>query len=533
MPAPRRATVRRAWTATGRSRDSGSSSQPGDWSSRPPRRASPRTRRSPRLRRRLAGAALHARRRLGRSDAPRVVIWTRLAPDPLADGGMPPQGGRPLGGGARRGMRQVVQPRHRARAAAAAHTVHVDRRRPGARPLVLLPLLRGTQDSPVGRTRTPAHHAPAQPLRFGFVSCQDFQNGFYTAYATWPPRISTSSSTSATTSTSTAGETRPARRRRRARRAGGRSGSIYRVRHAQYKLDPALQATHARLPVHRVPSTTTRSRTTTRDAISEDGARPRAFLQRRAAAYQRVLRAPAAARSRAAERAAPCSSSAGSLRQAGRVPRARHAAIPDRPTVRRRPQAPAPTRSSRADDDRRRAGAVAARGLDALAGAWNVLAQQVMFTEVDLGPPPGCGPRFQHGRVGRLRGRAPAAARLPGGAHAGEPGRPDRRHPLELGGDISSTSTTRRRHRRAEFVGTSITSDFPAGLIPAVQATLPDNPHIRYFDGLYRGYVRCEVTPELWRDRLPRRRDRDRPDAPVSTCARSSSRTACRESEQA
>ena len=39
----------------------------------------------------------------------------------------------------------------------------------------------------------------------------------------------------------------------------------------------------------------------------------------------------------------------------------------------------------------------------------------------------------------------------------------------------------------AEFVGTSITSDFPAGLIPAVQVTLSDNAHIRYFDGLHRG----------------------------------------------
>ena len=39
----------------------------------------------------------------------------------------------------------------------------------------------------------------------------------------------------------------------------------------------------------------------------------------------------------------------------------------------------------------------------------------------------------------------------------------------------------------AEFVDTSITSDFPAGLIPAVQVTLSDNAHIRYFDGLHRG----------------------------------------------
>jgi alkaline phosphatase D len=49
-----------------------------------------------------------------------------------------------------------------------------------------------------------------------------------------------------------------------------------------------------------------------------------------------------------------------------------------------------------------------------------------------------------------------------------------------------------------EFVGTSISSDFPAGFIAPVQAALPDNPHIKFFDGLYRGYVRCTLSPERW-----------------------------------
>ena len=36
----------------------------------------------------------------------------------------------------------------------------------------------------------------------------------------------------------------------------------------------------------------------------------------------------------------------------------------------------------------------------------------------------------------------------------------------------------------SEFVGTSITSDFPAAFIAPVNASLADNPHIRFFDGL-------------------------------------------------
>jgi alkaline phosphatase D len=51
----------------------------------------------------------------------------------------------------------------------------------------------------------------------------------------------------------------------------------------------------------------------------------------------------------------------------------------------------------------------------------------------------------------------------------------------------------------AEYVGPSITSDFLPIAIPFVQAALPDNPHTHFFDGLFHGYVRCIVTPEVWR----------------------------------
>lgn len=49
-----------------------------------------------------------------------------------------------------------------------------------------------------------------------------------------------------------------------------------------------------------------------------------------------------------------------------------------------------------------------------------------------------------------------------------------------------------------EFVGTSISSDFPPPFIAPVTAALPANPHTRFFDGAFRGYVRCDVTPEQW-----------------------------------
>ena len=39
---------------------------------------------------------------------------------------------------------------------------------------------------------------------------------------------------------------------------------------------------------------------------------------------------------------------------------------------------------------------------------------------------------------------------------------------------------------------------FGDGNQPLVLATLPSNPHIRFFDGLHRGYVLCHVTPASW-----------------------------------
>jgi alkaline phosphatase D len=54
----------------------------------------------------------------------------------------------------------------------------------------------------------------------------------------------------------------------------------------------------------------------------------------------------------------------------------------------------------------------------------------------------------------------------------------------------------------AEFVATSISSTFlaidprPANLL--VRQSIGDNPHIRYFNGLFRGYCLCDVDTERW-----------------------------------
>jgi alkaline phosphatase D len=81
------------------------------------------------------------------------------------------------------------------------------------------------------------------------------------------------------------------------------------------------------------------------------------------------------------------------------------------------------------------------------------------------------------------------------------------RNPIVITGDIHSSwvhdlkADFNNPHSAivgTEFVGTSISSDFPDAFIPPVVAALPANPHTKFFDGKNRGYVRCSLTANTW-----------------------------------
>ena len=113
-----------------------------------------------------------------------VVLWTRLAPDPLTGGGMPPvdvevswliaaddrlQEGRPAWSDGRQSRVGSLGAR----------------RSGGPRPRrwYWYQFRVGDQLSPIGRTRTlPREGAAAGRLRFAFVSCQNYEIGYFTAY---------------------------------------------------------------------------------------------------------------------------------------------------------------------------------------------------------------------------------------------------------------------------------------------------------------------------------------------------------------
>src|SRR5262245_60557095 len=113
-----------------------------------------------------------------------VVLWTRLAPDPLSGGGMsaePVEVRWEVASDERFG--EIVQRGRITATPEFGHSVHVDVSglEPGRE--YFYRFLADGEVSPVGRTRTaPAAGAPVDRLRFGFASCAHWEHGYFAAY---------------------------------------------------------------------------------------------------------------------------------------------------------------------------------------------------------------------------------------------------------------------------------------------------------------------------------------------------------------
>jgi alkaline phosphatase D len=428
-----------------------------------------------------------------------AVLWTRLAPAPLEGGGMPdhPVPVRwELALDPR--MRFVVRKGVVRALPGDAHTVRVNVQG-------LLPdrwyyyrFHAQGEDSPIGRTRTfPGPFDGCERMRFGLVSCQDYQNGYYSAYRAlaeedldfvvhvgdyiyeYGPQP---------------GAVRP---------HNGpeiQTLSDYRNRHALYRLDPALQAAHAAFPFvvtfddHEVENNYART-------IPEENQEPTAFVQRRANAYQAYFE-----HMPVTESARPVGAS---MRLHRRLRFGRLATFHVLDTRQFRTDQPCgdglkPSCGEEKNPAATMTGPEQERWLfDGLASSrarWNVLAQQVMFMRWDLGGAIGSPVPFFN--MDAWDGYVAARQRLLDFIVERQPA-----NPIILTGDIHSAWAADIKESfeapdagtvGAEFVTTSITSDFPAPFVPLVQATLPRNPHIRYFDA-HHGYLRFDVTPSAWR----------------------------------
>ncbi|MGY0236339.1 alkaline phosphatase D family protein [Longispora urticae] len=179
-----------------------------------------------------------------------VVLWTRLAPSPLnADG----QGGMSTAAvsvewqvATDQYFTQLVRTGTATAAYASAHTVHVEVSglQPGAE--YYYRFRAAGYLSPVGRTRTAPAPGALTPFTMLFASCSHYESGYFTAYrrmAEERPDVVLHlgdylyEGTASTTAV-----------RRHAPTSEITSLAHYRVRHAQYKTDPDLQAAHAAAP---------------------------------------------------------------------------------------------------------------------------------------------------------------------------------------------------------------------------------------------------------------------------------------------
>ncbi|RNL85871.1 alkaline phosphatase D family protein [Halostreptopolyspora alba] len=224
-----------------------------------------------------------------------VVLWTRLAPEPLAEdghGGMPPDDHTVEYEVARdERFRDVVTTGRAVASAELAHAVHplVTGLEPGRE--YFYRFRAGGEISPTGRTRTaPARDAAPDSLAFALASCQAWYHGHYTAYRDMAERdldlvlflgdyIYEYGITGANL-----------RRGGTGNLSAAHAASVvtleqYRLRYALTKSDPHLQAAHAHAPWLMTPDDH-EVENNYADDVSPLGTRSEDFLRRRAVAYR-------------------------------------------------------------------------------------------------------------------------------------------------------------------------------------------------------------------------------------------------------
>jgi alkaline phosphatase D len=439
-----------------------------------------------------------------------VVLWTRLAPDPLAEdgrGGMP-QETVPVQWevATDQGFQQIVLSGTELATPELAHTVHVE-------VAGLLPAREyfyrfkaGLEQSPVGRTKTaPAAGAAVSRMNFAFVSCQQYEHGYYTAYRRMAEQETLDLVVHLGDYIYEYGPNRYVAPGGNVREhVGPETNDLprYRRRHAQYKTDPDLRAAHAAFPWvvtwddHEVDNNyadETPENRTGANATTES------FLARRAAAYQayyehmplRRTSVPVGPDMQLYRRIAY-----GNLAEFNvldtRQYRSNQAAGDGR-------DAPNPTQQ---DPRRSITGAEQEgwllNGLVASRATWNVIAQQVFFAQRDFDTSGG-----ELYAMDAWDGYLGSRNRIMKGIKEGEV-----RNPVVITGDVHSNWACNLKanfydQRSAtlgvEFVGTSITSGGDgADTSLSQRAVLAENPHIKFFNG-QRGYVRCRLTPDEWR----------------------------------
>lgn len=218
-----------------------------------------------------------------------VVLWTRLAPDPLNGGGMDPHAVEVRWQvAADEGMRKIVKQGKAQAVPELAHSVHVEVNGLEPARTYWYQFECGGVTSPVGRTKTaPRTGDHPEKMSFAFASCSNWNTGHWVAYRHMSEQdLDIVFHLGDYIYESTIGnnvfrkDEIPA-----AVRPEPMTLEQYRLRYALYKSDPDLQAAHAAFPFavtwddHEVENNYA-------DDRDQNGSEPAEFLKRRAAAYQ-------------------------------------------------------------------------------------------------------------------------------------------------------------------------------------------------------------------------------------------------------
>jgi alkaline phosphatase D len=420
------------------------------------------------------------------------VLWTRLAPAPLAPdglGGMPPATVQVAWQVATDpGMRDVVRAGSVRATPELAHSVHpeVSGLRPGADYWYRFRV--GDRTSPVGHARTaPAAGSSPAGLALALASCQSLPaNRRYAAYRTMLEDdldlvVHVGDYTY--------------------ERRDDETLADFRVNHARHKLSPDLQAAHAAFPFvvtfddHEVENNWAAGTSQSDGEASNEPTRFRELRTHAFQAYYEHLPLRLAQRPTGADMLLHRRLDWGTLASLHVLDTRQYRsdqlteAFPGGPLD---PRVTDPSRTLMGDEQER----WLFEGMERAGGRWNLLAQQTIMARVDYDGGPGTSVNHD-----QWDGYAVSRDRFLSFVERARPA-----NPVVLTGDWHSAwvNDLRRDFDRpetpvlaTELVGTSISSG--CGWAAAVRAAQQHNPHVKYLNPDQRGYTRLTLTAQSLR----------------------------------
>jgi alkaline phosphatase D len=446
-----------------------------------------------------------------------VVLWTRLAVDPLNGGGMPPQSIDVHWQVAADDRMSTIVRSGRARASPQwGHSVHVEVSGLQPHRWYWYQFRAGDELSPIGRTRTlPQARAAVDRLRFAIASCQHYETGLYTAY-----QHMAEEDLDLVLHLGDYIYENPGRDDFVRKHVGGELITIddYRNRYAQYKSDPILRTVHERFPFiavwddHEVDNNYA--------GLYQEGGTPiEEFALRRAAAYKAyyehmplrrrsVPKGPRLQLYRPFEYGALASISMLDTRQYRT----------DQPCGDNVQPVCVEARDPRATllgNDQEQ---WLMKRLDRSRASWNVLAQQIQIAHLDRMP----GPEARYS-MDKWDGYEQNRARLLKFLGTRKPS-----NPVTLAGDVHNNWVNDLRLDvddpgtpvvATEFVGTSISSTGDGSeMSETMKAMVSENECVRFANN-HRGYVRFDVQPRELRADFRVVEYVSKPGAPITTRA--------------